>query len=123
MPTASHSSHPSMFGFKLDRKYVLIAFSEIFASITGLEYAFTKGPKNMKSLVMAVFLFTSALSSAVGEAFVSLSIDPLLVWNYGTMGVIAGISGIVLWLFVYKLDANEDELNNLADGKFGEDVK
>ena len=53
------------------RRYVLIAFSEIFASITGLEYAFTKAPKNMRSLVMAVFLFMSAFSSALGEAFVS----------------------------------------------------
>jgi len=48
--------------------YLLIAFSEIFASITGLEYAFTKAPSNMKSLVMAMFLFTSAVASAIGEA-------------------------------------------------------
>jgi POT family proton-dependent oligopeptide transporter len=32
--------------------YVLIAFSEIFASITGLEYAFAKAPENMRGLVM-----------------------------------------------------------------------
>lgn len=50
--------------------YVLIALSEIFASITGLEYAFTKAPKNMRSLVMGIFLFTSAISSALGQAFV-----------------------------------------------------
>jgi proton-dependent oligopeptide transporter, POT family len=50
--------------------YVLIAISEILASITGLEYAFTKAPKNMRSLVMSVFLFTSAISYALGEAFV-----------------------------------------------------
>ncbi|KAF8878530.1 peptide transporter PTR2A, partial [Infundibulicybe gibba] len=73
--------------------YVLIAFSEILASITGLEYAFTKAPKNMRSLVMAVYLFMSAISSALGEAFVSLSADPLLVWNYGVMGVLAAMRG------------------------------
>ena len=55
---------------KWPSSYILVALSEIFASITGLEYAFTKAPKNMRSLVMSIFLFMSALSSAVGEAFV-----------------------------------------------------
>ncbi|KAF8174087.1 peptide transporter PTR2A [Pholiota molesta] len=96
--------------------YILIAISEILASITGLEYAFTKAPKNMRSLVMSVFLFMSALSSALGEAFVSLSADPLLVWNYGVMAVLAGVSGILFWWSVRDLDAKEDELNNLAEG-------
>ncbi|KDQ52243.1 hypothetical protein JAAARDRAFT_162976 [Jaapia argillacea MUCL 33604] len=96
--------------------YVLIAFSEIFASITGLEYAFTKAPKNMRSLVMAVFLFQSAISSAIGEAFVSLSADPLLVWNYGVMGVLAGIAGVLFWYSFRHLDAEEDALNNLQNG-------
>ena len=96
--------------------YVLIAFSEIFASITGLEYAFTKAPKNMRSLVMAVFLFMSAISSALGEAFVSLCTDPLLVWNYGVMGVLAFVAGCLFWFQYRHLDAQEDELNNLADG-------
>jgi POT family proton-dependent oligopeptide transporter len=51
-------------------RYILVAFSEILTAITGLEYAFTKAPKNMRSLVMAVFLFTSAFAAVVGEAFV-----------------------------------------------------
>jgi POT family proton-dependent oligopeptide transporter len=97
--------------------YVLIAFSEIFASITGLEYAFTKAPKNMRSLVMAIFLFMSALASALGEAFVALAADPLLVWNYSVFGVIAFITGIFVWWSVYRLDADEDNLNNLAEGR------
>lgn len=96
--------------------YVLIAFSEIFASITGLEYAFTKAPQNMKSLVMAVFLFTSAVASALGEAFVALSSDPLLVWNYGVMAVLAFITGILVWIAVWRLDTQEDALNNMAEG-------
>ncbi|KXN93069.1 Peptide transporter PTR2 [Leucoagaricus sp. SymC.cos] len=70
----------------------------------------------MRSLVMSVFLFTSAIASAIGEAFVSLSTDPLLVWNYGVMGVLAGIAGIFFWLSTRKLDRNEDKLNNLREG-------
>ncbi|KAJ7448504.1 hypothetical protein FB451DRAFT_1187652 [Mycena latifolia] len=41
--------------------YLLIALSEILASITGLEYALPKAPVNMQSLVMPLFMFTSAL--------------------------------------------------------------
>lgn len=41
--------------------YVLIAFSEIVASITGLEYAFTNAPKNMCSLVLGVLAFFAGI--------------------------------------------------------------
>jgi len=100
--------------------YVLIAISEIFASITGLEYAFTKAPKNMRSLVMSVFLFMSALSAALGEAFVSLSADPLLVWNYGVMGVLSFVGGCIFWLQYRGLDKEEDSLNQLQAGAMHE---
>jgi POT family proton-dependent oligopeptide transporter len=103
--------------------YVLTALSEIFASITGLEYAFTKAPKNMRSLVMSMFLFMSAIASALGEAFVPLSGDPLLVWNYGVMAVLSGVGGILFWLCHRHLDAQEEELNNLATGHFGGDAE
>ncbi|TRM60942.1 PTR2-domain-containing protein [Schizophyllum amplum] len=96
--------------------YVLVATSEIFASITGLEYAFTKAPKNMRSLVMAVFFFTSAIAYALSEAFLPLVEDPMLVWNYGVVAVIAFVAGILYWLSVRKLDAQEDELNNMPEG-------
>ena len=128
----------------LQIRYILIAISEILASITGLEYAFTKAPKNMRSLVMACFLFMTALSSAIGEIFVckfrlffspvpfillgwlliwsncsiksALSADPLLVWNYSVVAVLALITGFLFWWSVRDLDAREDELNDLAEG-------
>ncbi|KAG6329500.1 hypothetical protein ID866_9589, partial [Astraeus odoratus] len=98
--------------------YVLIAFSEILASITGLEYAFTKAPKNMRSLVMSIFLFMNAVAAAIGEAFVSLSTDPLLVWNYGSVAVLCGVAGVVFWMVFRGLNAEEDKLNNLGQGHF-----
>ncbi|EAU39068.1 conserved hypothetical protein [Aspergillus terreus NIH2624] len=93
--------------------YVLIAFSEIFASITGYEYAYTKAPKNMKSLVQSLFLFMNAISSAIQQALTSLSADPLLLWNYGFVAVLAFVGGNLFYLAHYKLDKQEDELNKL----------
>ncbi|KAF2459471.1 oligopeptide transporter [Lineolata rhizophorae] len=93
--------------------YVLIGISEIFASITGLEYAFTKAPSNMRSLVMAVYLFQNALSSAVAQALVPLADDPLLIWNYGVVAVLAFCAGCGFWLCFRRLDAEEDKLNML----------
>lgn len=96
--------------------YIFIALSEIFASITSLEYAFTKAPKNMRSMVMAIGLFTSAISAAIGEAFLPLSTDPLLEVNYYVMAGLAFAAGILFWFCFRKLDKEEDSLNNLASG-------
>ncbi|EJT98111.1 MFS peptide transporter putative [Dacryopinax primogenitus] len=95
--------------------YVLVAFSEIFASITGLEYAFTKAPKSMRSLVMSVFLFMSAISSALNEALNPLAGDPLLIWNYGVAAVISFVAGVVFWFCFYSLDKEEDALNRIGN--------
>ncbi|KAH9050172.1 oligopeptide transporter [Lactarius hengduanensis] len=100
--------------------YILIAFSEILGSITGLEYAFTKAPKNMKSLVMALFLFTNAISAAIGEAFNPLSMDPLLVWNYSTMSVLSGIGGVLFWYSFRRLDAEDTALDNIGESHYTE---
>ncbi|OAP54481.1 hypothetical protein AYL99_10929 [Fonsecaea erecta] len=96
--------------------YVLIALSEIFASITSLEYAYSKAPKNMRSLIQAIALFTNAISAAIAEALNRLSGDPLLIWNYGVFAVVAFIGGcIFIWQF-WSLDQQEDELNLLPEG-------
>ncbi|KAF2805322.1 MFS peptide transporter-like protein Ptr2 [Mytilinidion resinicola] len=99
--------------------YVLIALSEIFASITTLEYGFSKAPKNMRSLVAAFALFMSAISAAIGEAFVPLSTDPLLVWNYGSMAVISFFAGTIFYFQYRSLDREEDHLNMLPTGHVG----
>ncbi|RMZ90449.1 hypothetical protein DV736_g2322, partial [Chaetothyriales sp. CBS 134916] len=99
--------------------YVLIAISEILASITSLEYAFTKAPKNMRSMVQALALFMVAIANAIGEALISLSTDPLLVWNYGVFAVISFVAAILFWICHYKLDVDEDALNLLPTGHVG----
>jgi proton-dependent oligopeptide transporter, POT family len=122
--------------------YVLIAISEILASITSLEYAHSKAPANMRSMVQAFSLFTTAVSSAIGFALVSLSSvslgssvavepwigsvltppasfkDPLLVWNYGVTAGLAVFGGTCFWFQFRSLDKEEDHLNMLPKGQF-----
>ncbi|EMT65131.1 POT family-domain-containing protein [Fusarium oxysporum II5] len=99
--------------------YVLIALSEVFASITSLEYAFSKAPKNMRSMVQAVALFMTAFSAALGQALVGLAADPLLVWNYGVVAILAVIAGCCFWFQFRSLDIHEDDLNALPEGHAG----
>ncbi|MBE7181722.1 MAG: hypothetical protein INR71_11050 [Terriglobus roseus] len=98
--------------------YVLIGISEIFTSITGLEYAFSKAPSNMRSLVMAVNLLMNAFSSAIAQALVGLSNDPLLVWNYGVVAVLAFIGGALFWICFRQLDRDEDKWNAIRESAY-----
>ncbi|KAI8932552.1 hypothetical protein NX059_010727 [Plenodomus lindquistii] len=98
--------------------YGLIGMSEIMASITKLEYAYTKAPNNMKSTIQAIALSTSAFSAALGQAFVSLSEDPLLVWNYGSVAIIAMAGGIGFYFTFRKADKHEDAMNNMKESTY-----
>jgi POT family proton-dependent oligopeptide transporter len=98
--------------------YCMIAFSEIFASITSLEYAFSKAPENMRGLVMGVNLLQTAFSAALGQALVPLSADPLLVWNYVVVAVLASAGGVGFWFTWRGLDKREDELNMIGKTKY-----
>jgi len=97
--------------------YVLLAFSEILASITSLEYAHSKAPANMRSMVQAVCLFMNAIASALGFAMTPLADDPLLVWNYATAAILAIVGGSCFYLQFRSLDKQEDELNLLPTGE------
>jgi POT family proton-dependent oligopeptide transporter len=67
----------------------------------------------MKSTVQAIALFTSAVSSALGQALVGLSEDPLLEWNYGAVAVVAMGGAIGFYFTFRKADKEEDAMNAL----------
>ncbi|KAI3538682.1 POT family protein [Colletotrichum filicis] len=98
--------------------YVFVGLAEIFTNVTSYEYAFSKAPENMKSLVMSVNLAMSAVSAAIGQAWTPLSEDPLLVWNYASVAIIAFLGGVAFWFCFKHLDGEEDELNQLKKTKF-----
>ncbi|KAJ8097980.1 POT family-domain-containing protein [Lipomyces tetrasporus] len=103
--------------------YFFIAMSEIFASVTGLEYAYTKAPSSMKSFVMSMFLLTNALGSALGIAISPTAKDPDMVWTYTSLAIITAFFGCVFFLVFRRYNKDEDVLNNLDNETFDELVE
>ncbi|KKY35748.1 putative peptide transporter ptr2-a [Diaporthe ampelina] len=101
--------------------YLLIGPSEIFASITGLEYAFTKAPASMKSFIMSLFLLTSAFGSALSIALSPTAVDPKLLWMYTGLCVACFCAGIIFWLLYSRYNDTEESMNELD--KFTEKPK
>lgn len=93
--------------------YIFIGLSEIFASITGLEYAFTKAPPSMKSLVTSIFLLQTAFGSALGIALSPTSKDPKLVIMYASIAAATFVAGSLFWFCFRKYNQVEEELNKL----------
>lgn len=93
--------------------YVFIGLSEIFISVTGLEYAYTKAPASMKSFVQSLYLFTSAFGSAIGEALVPVSKDPKFLWTYTGLACVAGATSIGFYIMFRHYDAQEEEMYDL----------
>lgn len=93
--------------------YVFIGLSEIFISVTGLEYAYTKAPPSMKSFVQSLYLFTSAIGSALSEALVPATGDPAIMWMYTGVSIVAFLTAIVFWFTFSHYDKQEQQMNEL----------
>lgn len=93
--------------------YFFMAISEIFASITGLEYAYTKAPPSLKSFVMSIFLLQSAFGSALGVALAPIAKDPRLVWMYTGLCISTSAAAGLFWVCFRHLNATEESMNAL----------
>lgn len=88
--------------------YFFIAISEIFAAITGLEYAYTQAPASMKSIVMSILLFTTAVGSALNFALIPVTVNPKLLWMYASLSIVAFVVAVIFYI-VFRNDHKEQE--------------
>lgn len=102
--TASKTAHVAI----QTPAWALMGISEILASLTGNEFAFTHAPASIKSFVMSLFLLTNAFGSALNEALTPVLEDPKIMFMYTGLAVAALIAGIVFW-FTYQ-DINDKEI-------------
>ncbi|RWA11693.1 hypothetical protein EKO27_g3421 [Xylaria grammica] len=75
------------------------AISEIFVNVTAYELAYARAPENMRATVIAIFLFMTALSSALGEILIPAIADPTLVWAWAAPAIALFVQTII---FVWR---------------------
>ncbi|KAK9762054.1 hypothetical protein K7432_012561 [Basidiobolus ranarum] len=90
--------------------YFLIALSEIFASITSLEYSYTHAPDSLKGMVSALSLLPNAISALIGIFLAPVSQDPYLTWMYGGVAIACAVVGTGFWFFFRNYDNLDEEI-------------
>ncbi|KAI9924853.1 hypothetical protein ASPWEDRAFT_28013 [Aspergillus wentii DTO 134E9] len=86
---------------------ILGALSELFCNVTVYEMAYARSPPTMRGFVMAVFLFTTALSSALGEILIPVTKDPYLIWIWGAPAVALAVQSVLFWWRFRALNHDE----------------
>ncbi|KAF9583545.1 peptide transporter ptr2 [Lunasporangiospora selenospora] len=84
--------------------YIFIGISEIFASATGLEFAFRSAAPELKSVVMALFLATNAFGSLIGMILAIWSNDPNFVYVYAAQAAAMLVVTILFAMKFHHLD-------------------
>jgi POT family proton-dependent oligopeptide transporter len=77
--------------------YILVAFSEAFVIVTGLEIAFTKAPDSLRSLVSALFWLTIGIAAAICIGLTPVTNDPDILWMYTSLAVITWVGGCLFY--------------------------
>ncbi|KAE8383724.1 POT family-domain-containing protein [Aspergillus bertholletiae] len=103
--------------------YVLVAFSEAFVVVTGLEIAYTNAPESLRSLVSSLFWLTIGVAAAICIGLAPVSQDPYLVWMYGSLAIVGFVAGILFYVLFGRapnqpapvLDSVEATLGQGAD--------
>ncbi|KAK8124213.1 hypothetical protein PG999_004131 [Apiospora kogelbergensis] len=82
--------------------YVLVALSEAFVIVTGLELAYTQAPTNLRSVVSSLFWLTIGVAAAISISLSPVSQDPHLVWMYGSLAIVSFVAGCVFYACFFK---------------------
>lgn len=93
---------------------ILGALSECFANVTAYELAYARSPPGMRGLVTAIFLFMTALSSALGEILIPATKDPWLIYIWAGPAIALGVQTIIFW-FRFKHLNNDEFITDEAD--------
>ncbi|KAJ5674922.1 uncharacterized protein N7477_004856 [Penicillium maclennaniae] len=95
--------------------YILVAISEAFVIVTGLELAFTQAPKNLRSFISALFRLMIGIAAAICIGLSPVSQDPYIVWMYGSLAIVGFVAGCLFYLCFRKSDSLDVEISRSVE--------
>lgn len=101
--------------FAIIPAYMFAALAEIFAYITGMEYAFTKAPASMKSLVIALYLLACSIGSLLGITLSPTSENPKVFVQFASLTGVMFITTVSFYFGFSAYDRKEDEMGRLEE--------
>jgi dipeptide/tripeptide permease len=87
--------------------FMLGAMSECFCQVTAYEIAYARSPKNMRALVMSIFLFMNALSSIIALIATPALEDPTLVWAWLGPAIAMFVVSVIFYIQYRKMNSDE----------------
>ncbi|OAG04592.1 peptide transporter PTR2-A [Paraphaeosphaeria sporulosa] len=87
--------------------FFLIAMGEVWAYVTALEIAYNHAPRNMKSMIQAIFPLMAGIGSASAMGLTTFAHDPNLVIFYALLAGGMAVTTVVFWLVFRKHDRND----------------
>ncbi|OJJ41505.1 hypothetical protein ASPWEDRAFT_48069 [Aspergillus wentii DTO 134E9] len=93
--------------------HALTSLSEILAYVSGLEYAYTKAPKSMKSIVTSIFLVMFTVGCALGITLSPVSKDPKVLVEYASLSGVMVVTAGVFWMLFNKYNEVEEKMNQM----------
>jgi proton-dependent oligopeptide transporter, POT family len=93
--------------------YFILAVAEIFGFVTANEYAYSKAPRDMRTVIQALTQLTACLGSALGMAISPVAKDPHLIIMYACLAGTMALCAALFWWRFRKYDRIDVELNRL----------
>ncbi|CZT19712.1 probable peptide transporter PTR2 [Ramularia collo-cygni] len=95
--------------------YALGGISELFVNVPAYGIAYSRAPVNMRGLVSAINLFSTAFAYVIGLACSAVIKDPYLTWDFGGCAIAGGILTVVFWFTFKHIDQEEYVLSTNTD--------
>lgn len=92
---------------------VLAGTSEIFSFLSSIEFAYTKAPPSMKSIISSINLLSCSIGMVLGFALSPLSVQSKVGIQFAALSGTMFVATIVFYAIFSKYNKEEEKMNRV----------